>query len=153
MATQNKPVLGYRQCPDCETRGSVHEAAGKRSGRLYQRCECGADQRSGAWVQTRLWYETDWLDGLQPEMPDNVYPVDKYLERFGERQAEPAKNDDAVEAVKEEAEEAEAGVDGPAPVDGQEVEQDTEPKPKKTGRLWLLVGGIAAGALALMAGG
>lgn len=89
MATKNKPVLGYRFCPECEERATVHEAAGKRAGFLYQRCGCGCAQANGAWVQTRLWYETDWLplDQLEAGVelaskPGNAKSAQEYLQRF-----------------------------------------------------------------------
>lgn len=83
MATQNKPVLGYRECPDCQTRASIHQATGKRASYLYQRCECGCLQGSGAWVQTRYWFETEWIEGMKPEPPPNVKPEAEWLGRYG----------------------------------------------------------------------
>lgn len=77
MSTVNKPVIGYRECPDCGERQSIHLAGGKRH-QLYGRCECGCVQSNGKVVQSRLWYETDWIEGMKPEMPPAVMPRHDY---------------------------------------------------------------------------
>lgn len=90
MATQNKPVLGYRPCPDCGERGTIHQAGGRR-GSLYQRCGCGCDQRNGRMVQSRFWYETEWLPGLQPEAPPaSVYPEAEFREKVASESGQDA---------------------------------------------------------------
>lgn len=76
MATKNNPVLGYRQCPDCGQRGSIHQIAGSRN-QLYQRCGCGCVQPNGPFIQSRFWYETVW-QGEAPGMPAMVLPEAEY---------------------------------------------------------------------------
>lgn len=76
MATKNNPVVGYRKCPDCGQRGSIHQVAGTRH-QLYQRCGCGCVQSNGAFVQSRFWYETEWT-GEVPTMPPMVLGRDDY---------------------------------------------------------------------------
>ena len=75
MAVQNKPVLGYFECSDCGERGTVHAASGRRS-QLYKRCGCGCDQRNGKAVQTRLWFETEWIEGLKPDNAPSMVDVE-----------------------------------------------------------------------------
>lgn len=78
MATKNKPVLGYRHCPDCGQRATIHQAGGRR-GSLYQRCGCGCVQSNGPLIQSRMYYETEWLDGLKPASPpDRVMDLASY---------------------------------------------------------------------------
>lgn len=78
MKKEPKPVLGYRLCPTCLTRGSIHFAGGRRNA-LYQRCECGCDQRTGKMAQSLFWYETDWLDGLRPEIDlTSIYTLEEF---------------------------------------------------------------------------
>ena len=64
-------VLGSIPC-DCGRNADVMQT--KRAGKhLYSRCaDCGLDQRTGAKVQTRLWLETEWRNGVKPPRPSNV---------------------------------------------------------------------------------
>lgn len=84
MASKDpKPVLGYYDCPDCEERGTVHQAGGRRSGYLYMRCGCGCDQRVGQKLQSLLWFETAWLDGLKPDSPPtNALGYEEYQAKY-----------------------------------------------------------------------
>jgi len=79
MAVKNKPVLGYRGCPDCGKRGTIHQGAGQWR-RLYQRnCDCKYLSSDGKMAQSRFWYETEWLPGLKPEIPPaNIYSQEEY---------------------------------------------------------------------------
>lgn len=65
-------VLGYINCTDCGTRGTVHQAKRGKGRYLYKRCDCGCDQRNGKSVQTALYYNTDWIVQPIPERPANV---------------------------------------------------------------------------------
>lgn len=132
MATKNNPVLGYIECSGCGDRCSVHQTT-RGSGRfLYTRCgSCGVDQRTGAAVQSRLWYGAEWLDGAPSIPPPNL-----------------------VEPEKSEAEGPEllgsepGAADDPEPEPEPEKEPESEPEPESgsSGLGWLLVaiGGLAA---------
>lgn len=61
MAVVNNPVVGTSHCDVCETVASYHETRrGKGKGRLYRRCECGCDQRTGAAIQK------EWRQSMIP---------------------------------------------------------------------------------------
>lgn len=84
MATINKPVLGYIQCDDCGERGSIHQAAGRRK-QLYQRCGCGCVQSNGKLVQSRMWYDTEWLHDLKPDSPPlEIYTQAEYSQALAD---------------------------------------------------------------------
>lgn len=70
MPRKANPVqVGRTQCPTCDARIPVFVNV---RGYFYTKCaECGTDQRNGAPVQTRLYYETDWL-AEPPARPRNV---------------------------------------------------------------------------------
>lgn len=58
-ATDNRKAVGTKHCDTCGTLGRYYQVQkGNRTGYLYYRCECGADQRSGAAVQVQ------WLKGM-----------------------------------------------------------------------------------------
>ena len=63
--------LGRIKC-NCGKTASVYQA--KRKGaHLYSRCpDCGLDQRTGARVQNRLYWETDFNGGGKPPRPEGV---------------------------------------------------------------------------------
>lgn len=63
--------LGRIKC-ECGATASVFQA--KRKGaHLYTRCpSCGLDQRTGAAVQSRLYWLTDWNGGIKPTKPQGV---------------------------------------------------------------------------------
>jgi len=71
MATKNNEVLGYSKCDDCGDRATVHKVKRGKGRYLYKRCGCGCDQRTGAKVQTKLFYGTEWI-GDAPEPPPNI---------------------------------------------------------------------------------
>lgn len=160
MATQNKPLLGYRQCPDCGERGSIHQAAGTRR-QLYQRCGCGCVQSNGKLIQSRFWYETQWQHGLKPEQPPAViYDQEEYLVKLREavarsqatlpgQQAAPLPAQAEQVQVIEEAEESGQQADFiPADDPGADPAQPV----KKSGGKWLLVlAGLGIGGLGLLA--
>lgn len=61
MAVVNNPVVGTSHCDVCGTVASYHETRrGKGKGRLYRRCECGCDQRTGAAIQK------EWRQSMIP---------------------------------------------------------------------------------------
>lgn len=144
MATQNKPVLGYRQCPDCGKRGTIHQAGGRRAC-LYQRCGCGCDQRNGRMVQSRFWHETEWLDGMKPETaPEAVYPEAEFRALLD---AEPAvgQTDRASTGP-----EAEAVTDFDPEADREVAGQQTGEEQKPTGAMPWVLGGLAVAVAAVM---
>ena len=60
-ATDNRKAVGTEHCNECGTTARFYqEQKGNRLGYLYRRCECGADQRSGAAVQVK------WLKNMNP---------------------------------------------------------------------------------------
>lgn len=130
MSTKNKAVLGYIQCGDCGERGSVHVAAGRRN-QLYKRCGCGCDQRNGKVVQSRLWYDTQWLQDMKPEAaPARVMSSEEYFGKI------------------DRADRADSGVDDSGEVGLQtEIKPDIKPENDadtrdKSGLFWL-AGGVA----------
>lgn len=73
MAVRNNPVLGYVECDGCQGRASVHQTTRGAGRYLYTRCTaCGVDQRTGAAVQSRLWWGCRWLDGPPEQRPPGV---------------------------------------------------------------------------------
>lgn len=58
-ANDNRKAIGTEHCPECSTLARFYQVQkGNRTGFIYRRCECGADQRTGAAVQVR------WLKGM-----------------------------------------------------------------------------------------
>lgn len=58
-AKDNRKAVGTEQCHECGTLARFYQVQkGNRLGYLYRRCECGADQRSGAGVQVK------WLTSM-----------------------------------------------------------------------------------------
>lgn len=145
MATKNKPVIGYRQCPDCGDRGTVHQAGGRR-GSLYQRCGCGCDQRNGKLIQSRLFFETEFLDGLEPDLGDAIYSRDDYLAKTGIENAAP------VDQLDHETQGL--GADTVADVEAvnidRETGQDSDQETSGKGALWLVGAGLLGTALFVM---
>lgn len=136
MATELKPVLGYRLCPDCGERGTIHQAGGRR-GSLYQRCGCGCVQSNGPLVQSRMWYETDWLPDLKPDpAPAKVLDPEQYqqqllgwLSRNGLQAGQIDRPDRAAPEFQpgtESGQQTDSGPDSGRPIDRDE--------PVKTGR-------------------
>lgn len=57
-ANDNRKAVGTEHCNDCGTLARFYQVQrGNRTGYLYRRCECGADQSIGAAKQHR-WLET-----------------------------------------------------------------------------------------------
>ncbi len=145
MATKNNPVLGYRHCPDCDTRGSIHQAAGRRN-QLYQRCDCGCVQANGRLIQSRMYHETEWLDGMKPEQPGNVYDLDEYREKLAgavERSASrlPVRSESKAEPEKPDF----------VP-ESEPIGEEPENQESKKG-LWWLAGGLATIVAVVVRGG
>ncbi len=101
MAKRNNPVLGEIKCEDCGGAATVHQTARGAGRYLYTRCgECGPDQRTGAAVQTRLWYQTTWRDGAPEAKPPNLRepkqepeePKTKPVEEPNPEPSKPAEN-------------------------------------------------------------
>lgn len=135
MARENRPVLGSISCTGCGGDATVHQTARGAARFLYTRCaDCGADQRTGGRVQTRLWFGTDWREGLQPDVsPPNLIDESPDLVTGKAAQEEPKNK------PKNEPERADWAAD-------EEAEE-----PGKAGVFWL-VGG-ALGLVALVLGG
>lgn len=59
-AKDNRKAVGTEHCSECGTLARFYQVQkGNRTGYLYRRCECGADQRTGAAVQVK------WLESMQ----------------------------------------------------------------------------------------
>ncbi|MCC4269878.1 hypothetical protein LL254_04095 [Marinobacter nauticus] len=59
-AKDNRKAVGTEHCSECGTLARFYQVQkGNRTGYLYRRCECGADQRTGAGVQVK------WLESMQ----------------------------------------------------------------------------------------
>lgn len=60
-AKDDRKPVGTEHCAECGTLARFYQVQkGNRTGYLYRRCECGADQRSGAAVQVK------WLNAMNP---------------------------------------------------------------------------------------
>ncbi|WP_175404438.1 hypothetical protein [Endozoicomonas atrinae] len=70
MPRVNNPKLGTIACDLCGNPASVKQNAKQY---LYVGCQdCGVDMRKGARLQTRLYRESQWLDGVTPKLPPNM---------------------------------------------------------------------------------
>lgn len=71
-ANDNRKAVGTEYCSECQTLARFYQVQkGHRLGYLYRRCECGADQRTGASVQAR------WLASMNPtDEPRLPHPLD-----------------------------------------------------------------------------
>lgn len=79
MAKVNRPVLGTIECGGCGGEATVHQAARGKGRYLYTRCpNCGADQRNGASVQSHIWHNANWREGVEKVMPPNVQADDDW---------------------------------------------------------------------------
>ena len=75
MPRRNNPVLGTITCNECGGQATVHQTQRGKGRYLYTRCmECGPDQRTGAALQRRLWFGTDWRPEAEAVIPPNVDP-------------------------------------------------------------------------------
>ena len=123
MTKLQNPVLGVIECSGCGGECTVHQTSKGQARYLYTRCpECKVDQRTGKAVQTRLWSQTSWRDGVEPNKPPNV---NEEIER-----AAPIEAETEAETSEEEA------------------NSETPSKPAIVGPLALL-GVLVVGALAL----
>lgn len=128
MARENRPVLGTVECSGCGGVATVHQTARGAGRFLYTRCpDCGADQRTGAKVQSAWWRGAEWRDGAPDVPPPNLLPVDS-----------------AVESVVGDP------VDDVLPVADDPV--SVEEEPSKSGLLWLVGGAVGLVALVLRGG-
>ena len=87
-ARDNRKPVGTEHCSECGTLARFYQVQkGHRTGYLYRRCECGADQKTGAAVQTR------WLQNMtRTDEPMIPHPLDRSTdpEPTGGEPAEPA---------------------------------------------------------------
>lgn len=131
MARENRPVLGTVECSGCGGVATVHQTARGAGRYLYTRCpDCGADQRTGAKVQSAWWRGAVWRDGAPDVPPPNLL------------------DEPVVESVVE-------PVAGDAVADVLLVvsEPDELPEePSKSGLFWLVGGAVGLVALVLRGG-
>lgn len=151
MATKNNPVIGYRECPDCGQRGSVHKVGGSRN-QLYQRCGCGCVQSNGPLVQSRFWYETKWLDDGAPVMPPMVLERAEYEKEIARVAASnfervPSRGDRGDLESKGVADELPDDFEPAAPVANGPIGQT-----KKKGGGLFIIATIGAGIIAIAMG-
>ncbi|AMO56620.1 hypothetical protein GZ77_03565 [Endozoicomonas montiporae] len=141
MPRTNNPTLGTIQCDACGGIADVCQAQRGKGRFLYTRCgECGTDQRTGKVIQSRLYLETNWRDGVEVMRPANVEEPTK-----GQVQPEPKP---VVKSVVEPA--PEPDTTEPKPV----VEPAPEPNKEPKGRgLFALVATVAAITLLPFRGG
>ena len=127
-ANDGRKPVGTEHCNECGTLARFYQVQkGNRTGYLYRRCECGADQRSGAAVQVK------WLQTMQPTgEPMIPHP----LQARADEPAEPAP-EPTPEPKPKTAE----------PRDTSEV--NPQPGNKKTGLIGLGIL-VMAGAVALL---
>lgn len=124
---KRKPV-GTEHCNDCGTLARFYQVQrGHRTGYLYRRCECGADQSTGAAKQVR------WLNSMdktaEPMIP---HPLEAARGTQEATQAEPQE----PEPVKQPEPQAPQGV-------------NPQPSNKKSGLIGVaaLVGAVLVGVL------
>ena len=142
MAVVNNEVVGTLPCGVCGEVASLHETKrGKGKGRLYRRCGCGCDQRTGAAIQA------EWRQSMTPR------PGFEYL-------AEPKPEPETTEPVPE-------PITEPEPIPAPDVsekttglnkpeEYDTAPKNRTSpgaGPLFALCLGVGLTLLTLGRGG
>lgn len=120
-ANDNRKPVGTEYCGECGTIARFFQVQkGNRLGYLYRRCECGADQRSGAAVQLK------WLSVMEPTGSDMIpHPMQAQVKN----------------------EEGESSVESSEPLEVAGVEEKTESK--KVGLFGLLIL-VAAGAVAIL---
>jgi len=123
--------------------------AGGRRHNLYQRCDCGCIQSSGKLVQSRLWYETQWLDGSKPETTPAA--VLSYRDYQTELAKSLGRNSQSITGQIDRESQTDQGLQ-PDPDTGQQTDIRPDPEPKQTGKtgLYWLAGGVAL--LAAMVG-
>lgn len=120
-AKDDRKPVGTEHCNECGTLARFLQVQkGNRTGYLYRRCECGADQRSGAAVQVK------WLKTMNPTGEEMIpHPLQSQV-----NEPEPAPKPKAAEPLGE-------------------SEGNPEPESKTAGfiGLFILAGGIAAALL------
>lgn len=73
MPRANNPTLGTIACTECGDPADVCQTQRGKGRFLYTRCgNCGTLQLNGKAPQTRLYYGTQWRDGVAVERPPNV---------------------------------------------------------------------------------
>lgn len=156
MTVKNKEVLGYRECDKCGSRGTVHQAGGRRN-QLYQRCDCGCVQANGRLIQSQLWFETEWLDGAQPaNPPPKAYPYDEYQDALDaslariESRRKPGVDREAQQTRGLETESGDGQLTDVDQNIDQESDREPEPETASRGGLYWLAGGLTL--IALMVG-
>ncbi len=88
-AKDNRKAVGTEHCNECGTLARFYQVQkGNRTGYLYRRCECGADQRTGAGVQVK------WLESMQ-RTGETMIPHP--LEQVREVQPEPEEPEEKPE--------------------------------------------------------
>lgn len=85
-ATDNRKAVGTEHCDECGTLARFYQVQkGNRTGYLYRRCECGADQKTGAAIQTR------WINRMaRTDEPMIPHPLDQVREAAPEPKPTPA---------------------------------------------------------------
>ena len=81
-AKDNRKAVGTEQCSECGTLARFFQVQkGNRTGYLYRRCECGADQKTGAALQMKWLNRMDTTGEtmiphplLGTQTPDNPEP-------------------------------------------------------------------------------
>lgn len=86
-AKDNRKPVGTEACSECGTLARFYQVQkGNRTGYLYRRCECGADQRTGAGVQVR------WLNKMTRTAETMIpHPLEHQAHPPAEPVPEPAK--------------------------------------------------------------
>ena len=115
MPKANNPTIGKIPCDLCGKSASVKQNSKTY---LYVGCQdCGVDQRKGAKLQTRIYHNAEWLDGVAPAPPVNL---------ITDEPKEPAADQDSAEEKPK-----------------QEPKEEPKPEPSSKGG-WALLAGLAA---------
>lgn len=136
----DNPTLGTIPC-ECGRLADVKQRNGRQRRFLYIHCpDCGADQRTGKAVQSRIWFNTAWREGLKPsDPPKNVDDAPAALMQT-EPETLPEPNRSEAETLEE--------------FDPDAIEPEPEPKPEQTrkGGKFLKGAAGAAGLLLIVTG-
>ena len=134
-------VLGHADCPTCDKKMAVLQ---NTRGYLYSRCDdCGADQRNGKAVQTRLWRNTNWI-GEPPTKPRNV--PDDVPESTGD-----VPEKEPVQSVQKPVHEPEQTPIGDA-LEGEWQPAEEVPEKESGGGAFWVVGAVVVGLMGAVAG-
>lgn len=124
MPRVNNPKIGVIPCDLCGKPASVKQNSKTY---LYVGCQdCGVDQRKGAKLQTRVYQDAQWLDGVAPVPPVNLI----------------------TDQPKEPAAAQESAAENPKP----EPKKEPEPESGNKGG-WAVLAGLAAIILLPFKGG